>query len=511
MHKVLRFILVSIFCIGNLIGQVLPDLIPYRVGNKWGYSDAAKKMVITPRYDEVRLFAGERAAVRSGIYWGFINKNGNVVIPIKYYAVSDFYGKEFTDAKVTELIKKNPKSSDKKGTLKECGSFDAALLNPDFTQEYRNILVKSSPCIIEYFLIIDTKGKIKERLDYEINFPDGKRNYSTVVKGKKYVQVERVVPTAADLKKGYDVFKPANEGLFSVRKGGKWGYTDSAGTVKVELKYDFTGDFSEGIAIAQQGEKFVALDVTGKELFTYDKGILIGEFHNGLILAKNINKAEPAFYKRDSYGFVNKQGEYAIRPSFKNATNFFEGYAIIKDSINKFHFMATDGKYISETSNWEIPVECCTEYLGPVENIIQKGGLFKVQRKYSLKANQMKDKESFQYNVKFGFINAEGKYVVECEYDSTGRFEGGFCKVVLDRKAGLINAQGKKITELKYDEMNVPQPFGNSYTNYSYKTLLDYYLAEHLFRNGLIKVVLNEKVGLIDFNGTEYFEETEVK
>lgn len=495
-----------IFIAGALGAQQLPDLIPYRVGNKWGYCDASKKIIISPKYDEARLFSGERAAVRNGIYWGFINKSGKLVIPIKYYTVSDFYGKDLNDAKVCELVKRTPASSDKKGTYKECGKFDAAITNTMLTQEYRNILVKSSPCIIEYFLIIDAKGKIKERLDYEINFPDGKRNYSTVVKGKKYVQVEHVVPTTADLNKGYEVFRPAGEGLVSVKKDGKWGYTDTTGAIKIELKYDYTGDFSEGYALAQAGQKFIVLDKTGAELFSYDKGILIGEFHNGLILAKDIDKTLPS-YKSDRFGYLNAKGEFVIRPQFKNATPFYEGYAIIKDSLNKFHFMGTDGNYVPETFNWEIPVECCTEYLGPVQNIVQKGGLFKVQRKFSLASGEMKEKEGFQYNVKFGFINAQGKEIAPCEYDSTGRFEGGFCKVVVNRKAGLINAQGKKITEVKYDELHVPQPYGSFYTNYSYKTLLDYYIADQLFKNGLIKVMLDDKVGLIDFNGNEYFEE----
>jgi WG containing repeat len=499
-------VLFYVFCWVQISAQTLPELIPYRVGNKWGYCDASKKIVLTPKYDEVRLFSGERAAVRTGIYWGYINKKGAVVIPIKYYSASDFYGKDLNSAKVCELVKQNPKSSDRKGTLKECGHFDAAIANPDYTQEYRNMLVKSSPCVLEYFLIIDGKGKIKERLDYEINFPGEKRNYSTVVQGKKYVQVEHISPTAASLNKGYDVFNPAGEDLISVKKNGKWGYADTAGNVKVDLKYDYAGNFSEGFAIAQLQGKFVILDKSGTELFTYGNGILIGECHNGLILAKDINKNLPS-YKSDKFGYLNTKGEFVIRPQFKNATSFHEGYAIIKDSVNKFHFVGVDGNYVPELSNWEIPVECCSEYLGPVEKIIQQNGLFKVQRNFSLDANQMKEKETFQYNVKFGFINAQGKEITPCEYDSTGRFEGGICKVVVNRKAGIINAQGKRITEIKYDEMHVPQPYGSFYTNYSYKTLLDYYIADHLFKNGLIKVVIDDKVGLIDFNGNEYFED----
>lgn len=267
------------------IAQQLPDLIPYRIGKKWGYCNSNKEIVISAKYDEVRLFAGDKAAVRNGIYWGYINKNGKVVIPIKYYWASDFYGENFDNAKVVELIKKTPKGGgSKKDNLKECGTFDATIANLDLTQEYRDMLVKSSPCVLEYVFIINGKGKNIERLDYEINYPDGKKNYSTKLLGKEIVRVEHVENPPAN-NKGFDVFILAGEGLVSVKKNGKWGYADTSGTLKVELKYDYTGSFSEGIAIAQQGDKFIALNKTGEELFVYDKGILIDGFYNGLICA----------------------------------------------------------------------------------------------------------------------------------------------------------------------------------------------------------------------------------
>ena len=34
----------------------LPDLIPYRKGDKWGYCNKEKRIVIVPKFDEVEMF-----------------------------------------------------------------------------------------------------------------------------------------------------------------------------------------------------------------------------------------------------------------------------------------------------------------------------------------------------------------------------------------------------------------------------------------------------------------------
>lgn len=58
-------------------------LIPYRIGNKWGFSDIQGKIKIQPRFGEVREFVGGYAAVRLG-YWGIIDRSGKITCQPKY-------------------------------------------------------------------------------------------------------------------------------------------------------------------------------------------------------------------------------------------------------------------------------------------------------------------------------------------------------------------------------------------------------------------------------------------
>ncbi len=72
-----------------------PDwsLIPYRQGNLWGFAYPDKSIFIKPLYNEVKWFVGGYAVVKKGTKYGYINKTGKVVIPIKYADAKSFrYG-----------------------------------------------------------------------------------------------------------------------------------------------------------------------------------------------------------------------------------------------------------------------------------------------------------------------------------------------------------------------------------------------------------------------------------
>src|SRR5882757_538949 len=72
-----------------------PDitLVPYRNGNKWGYATPGKEIVIQPAYEDAGWFFGGYAAVKKGGKYGYINRQGKVVIPFKFFTAKPFrYG-----------------------------------------------------------------------------------------------------------------------------------------------------------------------------------------------------------------------------------------------------------------------------------------------------------------------------------------------------------------------------------------------------------------------------------
>ncbi len=68
-------------------------LIPYRLQNKWGFVNSARKLVVQPMYDEAGWFSAGYAVVKKGKMYGYINTAGKVVIPFKYTVAKPFrYG-----------------------------------------------------------------------------------------------------------------------------------------------------------------------------------------------------------------------------------------------------------------------------------------------------------------------------------------------------------------------------------------------------------------------------------
>jgi len=69
-----------------------PDLsmIPYRQGDLWGYASPDRAVVIKPVFNEANLFFAGYAVVKKGTKYGYINRQGKVVIPFKFYSAKPF-------------------------------------------------------------------------------------------------------------------------------------------------------------------------------------------------------------------------------------------------------------------------------------------------------------------------------------------------------------------------------------------------------------------------------------
>ena len=97
--------------------EIKDNPIPYRKGNRWGYCDKNKKIVIPIRFEEAYPFSrksGGLALVMVNNKYGFIDTKGNMVIPaiyddagyfsdgLAYVKVNDKFG--FIDTKGNMVI-----------------------------------------------------------------------------------------------------------------------------------------------------------------------------------------------------------------------------------------------------------------------------------------------------------------------------------------------------------------------------------------------------------------------
>ncbi len=79
------------------------SLVPYRIGDKWGYAtDGDARIKIPAKYDQAEWFSEGLAAVQLGSKWGYINEQGKLVIPIKFTVAKPFV-KGYTVGKVQNV------------------------------------------------------------------------------------------------------------------------------------------------------------------------------------------------------------------------------------------------------------------------------------------------------------------------------------------------------------------------------------------------------------------------
>ena len=243
----------------ELYDTSLPDLIPIVDKNgKWGFVDKNGNEVIPCKYDGAWYFSEGFALVQMNDKWGFIDKNGNEVIPCKY---------------------------------DDAGGFS------------------------EGFALVQMNGKW--------GFVDKNGN--------------EVIPCK------YDDAWDFSEGLALVQMNDKWGFIDKNGNEVIPCIYDGAGGFSEGFALVQMNDKWGFIDKNGNEVIPckYDDA---WHFSEGLAPVK----------KNDKWGYIDKNGNEIIPCKYDdvdidNDNGLFSGGLAMVEKIDKWFFIDKNGKeYIKE-------------------------------------------------------------------------------------------------------------------------------------------------------------------
>ena len=277
-------------------------LAAVKLNGKWGFIDKSGNEITPLKYDCASPFSGGRARVDLNDKYGFIDKSGNEVISLKYDAADDFF-------EVLAVVKLNGKWGfiDKSGneviSLKydAAGSFSGGLARVRLNGKC-GFIDKSGNEVIP--LKYDDawgfrEGCARVKLNGEWGFID--KNGNEVISLK------------------YDSAGDFYEGRASVKLNGKYGFIDKSGNEVIPLKYDYTYKFSEGRAHVVLNSKWGFIDKNGNEVIPlkYD---FATDFSEGLA-AVNLN---------DKWGFVDKNGNEVIPLKYDNTVDFSEGRTNVK-------------------------------------------------------------------------------------------------------------------------------------------------------------------------------------
>jgi LysM repeat protein len=236
---------------------------------------------------------------------GFINSTGNIVIPPKYFTVSDFCeGLAAVGIKITIREGYYPRYGyiDKKGNL---------LITPKY---------KHAGCFSEGLASAADEGS-------------GRSGF--INKKGEFVFFHN-----------YESADKFSDGLALVQRGEKYGYINSKGKLVIPLMFDQAFSFSNGVAQVGIGvfptQKYGFIDTNGNYLIKPRFENIVGEFSEGL------GSLSVGTYPNSRYGFIDLNGNFVIRPQFEYAGDFSEGLAHVV--INKkYGFIDKTGKVVIET------------------------------------------------------------------------------------------------------------------------------------------------------------------
>jgi len=234
----------------------------------WGFMDTKGDTIISPDYQSVMDFKNDMAVVNRHDKKGVIDKQGKIIIPVKYDQLS-IYNEYIRVGNGNKwgLINKNRK--------------EILPLNYDFISNPKDDLVLLKSGVDKFIYNLKSGEKIDVKTD---------------------------------------IVDYAGEGLWLVEVNGKMGLCDITGKIVTQRLYDLIYQFQEGKAVYNLGQdRWGYLNADGSPL-TPPIYPLNWSFENGygrVILEGGI-------------GFINQSGEVVIPGRFLEVKNFHEGLARVQ-------------------------------------------------------------------------------------------------------------------------------------------------------------------------------------
>jgi DNA-binding transcriptional regulator/RsmH inhibitor MraZ len=304
------------------------------IDGKYGYIDKTGKVVIQPQFIRQHIRKWSRSIgdfseglavvlVRENGLFGFIDRSGNQVIPLKFTGVLDF-SQGLAQATVDP-------NREKIGFINQQGDWvippqfqDAT----DFSEDLAAVqLGEESGANWEKWGYIDRKGTmvIPPRFDEASEFREG---LATVQIGDDSAVIDKQGQVVIKDRPGFYRFGHFSQGraAFHVSphrsKEGKMemGFMDKTGKVVIAPRFTYVGEFSEGLATIEVDEKTGFIDLSGKVVIPAQFRFA-GSFSEGLSHLED---------NRGMHGYIDQTGKVVIEPKFLEAGPFSEGLAPVQ-------------------------------------------------------------------------------------------------------------------------------------------------------------------------------------
>ena len=384
------------------------------------------------KYDSIKNFQKGTAIVVTNNKYGLINVNGKEVLSCIYDSISSFL-------RHYRIIKKD----NLYGVVNIEGEIIKRCVFTDFKTKEKYLIDKACDYLAlklkDKWGFIDRKGdevtqfKYETILYYDDSIFTAKYNGFTGVSDYKN---NTLIPFKYD-----EVQRYMNNPATKVRLNEMYGLFNSKNIEVLPCEYLSLDLQNSGYVVATKYQSYdpntkrTALleSETGKVIIPFEY-INMGKYSEGLIACENLN---------NKYGYLNSEGNIVIPFIYDDAGDFSDGLApVYKQSgyVNTSIGRLKDYRcgYIDRKGNTVIP--------------------FKFEPSISANANEFHDglaaicyvnKELRE--IKYGFIDKKGDWVIEPLFDNVSEFDHGVAEVTISKKTGYINKKGDLIIPCIYD------------------------------------------------------------
>ena len=352
---------------------------------------------------------------------------------------------------------------------------------------------------------IDHKASLVIPTEYTVvsEFKDG---YAIAKKNGKFGCIDTngkaVIPFE------HDGIALPDKGLIRLKKGtrssGRWGLYTLDGKVILPQEYQLIDEFHDGEALIIKDRKYGLIDRKGNIIIAPSIAVSrVFPFKNGIakvgneLMVENINGVPQRRYK--SNGYIDKKGEFIIKPSYDYILNFDSIYQvgtglaqIVKNNL--VGFIDAKGREVVAPKYAGIQgfedVWTAKQGLAKIVNTDGKFGYIDHRGKLVLNP-AFSSVDNFEAcladtnvwakasdNGKYGYINYKGETKISFIYDNVSNFVGDVAIVRKQGKYGLINKKNESVLPIQYDGIRFLENTNRKFVLVYQKTPSYYYFDQ---------------------------------
>ncbi len=438
----------------RLLEAADPFLIPYRKGDKWGFCDRDKRIVIDCVYDEVAFFSEGLAAVNFNSKFGYIDNVGKLVILPSF---------------------------EKAYSFNSCGLAEVYLNG-------ENMLIDKSGKA-EYSFVNVTIHDLRN--SYEI----WDENFITLGLINRFGKMTLSPP--------YELFGWSSvEGLLLAKNdNGKYGFCDDQGHIVIPFNYEMARQFQEGLScVCDVNNKWGFIDVDNKVVveFIYENA---ESFKRNGTAAVNLN---------GKWGYIDKDGiqttsliydKIQCFPGELDAVNLNNQWGLLNTKSNevilscvykqinyagsiKSRYSHTSSSFVFDEEEYESELKFYNVKIGSKWGMVDQNLNLIFEFIYDTIGSWSEGFVALRIDDKWGFGNLLGDVVISLQYKWVESFVNGMTYVGNSAKYGVIDIVGREIL-----------PFGEHYGD----------MLDNGF--GSIKNDTGQVVFYFDNLGVQFFED----